>query len=363
MEKYGLKRLFALVLLPLNYILVAWAKAHPTALEINYSEGFYPIISSSINILTAFLQFSLAEILIVVAFFLIVFYIISVIVKIINLPRGKKLVELYKFVVNIVCAAVVLSFLYTALYGINIYRPSFATKAGFNISPSTLDSLYAATAATAAEANAARENLSEDENGVFVLSGALHGAEGYLELSRLNMNELAVDYDFLSGFYLQPKPLGLSNLLSMARLTEIFFPFTYEAGINTDIPGCLQPAAMERGLANLRGYVSEGDANFIAWLVCRVSRHPEFKYSGSVLALEYLLPALKDADRSKYDEAFALLSDKVKTDLDANSAYWENFGGKPLDIGNYALKKNSEDAYIFGGFIDIFLAYRRSGKL
>ena len=77
--------------------------------------------------------------------------------------------------------------------------------------------------------------------------------------ARSAMQKAASDYPLLDGTYLGPKPVLFSRALSHCNITGIFFPFTLEANVNTDIPDYSLPSTMCHELAHLSGFMREDE--------------------------------------------------------------------------------------------------------
>ena len=154
--------------------------------------------------------------------------------------------------------------------------------------------------------------------------------------------------------------------MSYCQITGIFIPFTCEANVNVDIPYYNLPSTMCHELTHLRGYMREDEANFIAYLASLQSDSPDFQYSGVMLAYAYVENALYRADQQAWREASALLSDGVRRDLAANSAYWKQFEGPVAEISSQVndsyLKANKQEDGVksYGRMVDLLLAdYRQ----
>lgn len=66
-------------------------------------------------------------------------------------------------------------------------------------------------------------------------------------------------------------------------------PFSGEAQLRTDIPNVMIPYIACHEMAHQLGYAGEDQANFVGYLVCRVSNDPFFRYSVYLDLLNYAL--------------------------------------------------------------------------
>ena len=80
-------------------------------------------------------------------------------------------------------------------------------------------------------------------------------------------------------------------------------------------------------LAHLRGFMQEEEANFIAFLAGTGADSPELSYSSYLLGWINCTNALFQVDEEAYRELYGELSEGVKADLAANSAFWERYDG------------------------------------
>ncbi len=119
-------------------------------------------------------------------------------------------------------------------------------------------------------------------------------------------------------------------------------------------------------LSHLRGFMQEEEANFIAFLACIHSDSIEFQYSGYLLGWLYATNQLYRADYEAYQEIYGTLSDDVKCDLAANSAFWRRYDGRIAEVANQIndnyLKANgqSDGVRSYGRMTDLMVAYCRS---
>ena len=176
------------------------------------------------------------------------------------------------------------------------------------------------------------------------------------------MQKAASDYPLLDGTYLGPKPVLFSRALSHCNITGIFFPFTLEANVNTDIPDYSLPSTMCHELAHLSGFMREDEANFIAYLACERSERIEFQYSGKMLAYIYTSNALYAENPQAAQKISASLGEGVALDLSANTAYWDQFETPMAEVAqqvnNAYLKANRQYDGVksYGRVVDLLLA-------
>lgn len=262
--------------------------------------------------------FSAAELVYAAAILGLAAYLLWCVYRLIRFPE--KLWQLYRLVLTLAMAGAIfwagLSVMWTPCY----YAPGFAEQSGVDGGPLELEELETVTRWFAALASEYADEVPRDENGACttdrdsVLDRAAGVFEGAAEL-----------YPFLDGEALRPKPIHFSRIMSYLDFTGFFFPMTGEANLNMDSPVFLLPSTSQHEIAHQRGVAMEQECNFVAVLSCLESEYADFRYAGAALAYIYLGNALAGADYEAYTEIYYSLSDTVRADFKAQSAYWDEF--------------------------------------
>lgn len=262
--------------------------------------------------------FSAAELVYAAAILGLAAYLLWCVYRLIRFPEKRW--QLYRLVLTLAMAGAVfwagLSVMWTPCY----YAPGFAEQSGVDDGPLELEELETVTRWFAALASEYADEVPRDENGACttdrdsVLDRAAGVFEGAAEL-----------YPFLDGEALRPKPIHFSRIMSYLDFTGFFFPMTGEANLNMDSPVFLLPSTSQHEIAHQRGVAMEQECNFVAVLSCLESEYADFRYAGAALAYIYLGNALAGADYEAYTEIYYSLSDTVRADFKAQSAYWDEF--------------------------------------
>ena len=84
--------------------------------------------------------------------------------------------------------------------------------------------------------------------------------------------------------------------MSYTNITGIYSPFTAEANVNVSVPKSTLLFTTMHEMAHQRGFASENEANFIAYLTCIAHPDVDFQYSGYLNALNYVNRALALVD-------------------------------------------------------------------
>lgn len=333
MPKYKLKRLWIFLLIPFSLILILIARQNPETVENLYSRTIYPIISSAISVITGFFNFSIAELLIVFSIVFVIFYLILFFLRTSQLPKEKRKYRMYLLAVDTGIIITILYFLFTILCGLNYYRVSLADSLDLDINSVNSDDIYQLGEKLIQDANDLREQVEVDENGIMKLSGSIE--ETALQSQRI-MNTLSLTSDvyFLSGLYSQPKEVRFSGVLSSFGVNGLFFPYTYEANINTELPDIMLPITMLHEQIHVRGYMKEDETNFLAYICGMNSGNAEFQYSATMMLLRYLLTSMEQNRDDRYESLYSQMNEGVLADYENGSVYIQKHQGILSWIGH-----------------------------
>jgi hypothetical protein len=359
---WKLRRLWLLLTIPVSLALLFLA-SHSERFAEWYATAVYPVLSHIGNRLTGLLPFSIGEFFVYALVILLLAVIIRFAVRMVR-GKGQRCLIAGKFFVNLLCLAGCLLFLFTVNCGINYNRSTFAQTCGLTIQESQKSELIRLCESLASDASLLRGQTESDDNSVMALRA--RGFSQNAEKARTAFDSLDAEYPLLRAGYGRPKPVLASRLMSRCNITGMFFPFTFEANVNTDVPEYTIPFTMCHELSHLRGFMREDEANFIAYLACRNSTDPDFRYSGAAMAFTYASNALFSVDSSAAGKIYSDLSVGVRRDLQFNNEYWDRFKGPVSDaatsVNNSYLKANRQKDGVqsYGRMVDLLLALQRS---
>lgn len=360
-KRYGYKFLY-LLLIPLALLIKKLMSLSPYFTEMYYSRGLYKYIMQPVSLFTGLFPFSVAEIALIL---LVIFVPVRLVYRIIQSVRQHDWSYLFRFFANIAMIGSLWFFIQVFVWNINYERFSFAENAQIEVRDSSVDELYDLCKQLIADTNALRQHVKEDENGVMMIEG------GFASISKRSAQayeELEMQYPFLSGSYGRPKPVLLSRLMSHTNIIGIYSCVTGEANVDTDIPHMEIPSTTLHEMAHQRGFAREDEANYIAYLACMAHPDPDFKYSGSVLALQYSMNALYSVNPDLYFELFKSYGEGFLRDLRSENEYWKQFQGLTKQVANKFndtyLKMNGQTDGVqsYGRMVDLLLAEARSRK-
>ena len=276
---------------------------------------------------TSFLPFSLAEALIVGGILALLVYSCRFVAGLATRPeKGKRL---YRYLMTAVTALSLIYGGFCLLWGVYYFTADFEAQSGIVGAPLSVEQLKAVTWYFTDLVNDYGAQVARDGEGRFAepMDRYFDAAPGLYHAA-----EKAVPC--LKGDDVPAKRFFFSYFMSLADFTGFYFPFTAEANINIDSPGCLIPSTIAHELAHQRGVAEEDEANFVAVLASLESGDPVYCYSSCLLAYIHLGNALYKADRDAWAENYARLSEGVRADLAENNAYWAKFETPVSKVSN-----------------------------
>ncbi len=353
-------KFLSIILLPLAILIKQVMANFPEFTEKYYSRGIYKFIIQPVSLLTGLIPFSVAELALV---FLVIFIPVMIIYLIIKAIRKRKGIILLQFLANVVLIGSLWFFIQVMVWNINYERLPYSELANINIQDSSVEDLDALCRWLVDETNKLREQVSENQDGVMLVEG---GYKSVLERAAKGYEAIEQKYPFLGGKYGPPKPVLLSRLMSHTNIIGIYSCLTGEANIDIDIPHFDLASTAMHEMAHQRGFAREDEANYIAYKTCMAHPNVDFKYSGSVMALQYSMNALYNENPDRYFAIAENFSDGYLRDLEADRVYWKQFQGITKEVANKMndtyLKFNGEEDGVksYGRMIDLLLAEHKS---
>ncbi|MDR2532642.1 MAG: DUF3810 domain-containing protein [Oscillospiraceae bacterium] len=311
-------------------------------LSVNFSEWYavnvYPLIVGVGARVSGIFPFAAVEILLYLLILAAVAGIVFLIIKLIK-SRGGRLKILLRSFVALSCAASTLLLMFLFGCEINYQRKPFSQHSGLEPEMYSREDLLGVIDEIIGELELLVPQINTCEDGAFVLDKSRFNAA-----ARSSMRQLGERYSALDTYYPNPKPVLLSRLiLSPALISGIFSPFTTEALYNADMPDSYKPFTATHELSHLSGFMREDEANFIAFLACRESGDVDFRYSGYVRALLYLLGAYDGED---YHELYMTIPEQVRRQYSIENEYWRSFLSTPSGAAIAAVSNAVNDTYL-----------------
>lgn len=364
-KRFKAKKLLWALLIPLGILLTNLSANSPEIIEKYYSGVFYRLIGQGLSILTGILPFSLAEVLVLAAAAFLLVTLISIIVRIFRHSRDKKY-HILNSISNIIIFVSAVYFGFLILWGLNYHRQPFSNLSGLEVKPATVDELADTTDYMIKRANELRTRVLENGEGVMKLESS---RKEVLQRAGEGYDLISDTYPELKGKFGRPKGVLLSKVMSYTEIWGVYFPFTGEANVNMEIPESYLPCTACHEMAHQRGFAREDEANYISYLACNAHPDADFQYSGTLMALDNLLDAVRRSSIDKYNELYAKLSEGIKRDFEAISSFSRKYdtiiGDISNDINDIYLKSNNQQDGVrsYGRMVDLLIAEYRLKNL
>ena len=120
----------------------------------------------------------------------------------------------------------------------------------------------------------------------------------------------------------------LSTPLSYMGFSGYINPFTLEANINYNIPDISLPVTISHEIAHQIGYAFEDEANYIAIETLSKSKNNYLRYSGNLMAVQYLLAEIRKIDPELYKLYFKNLNVGVIKNIQQKNEYYLKYQNK-----------------------------------
>ncbi|HAX73459.1 MAG TPA: DUF3810 domain-containing protein [Firmicutes bacterium] len=352
------KKFLFLLFIPLSYIISFCLSHYPSVIENYYSNTFNNTIIKLLSRLTNCVPFSVFELMVIASFLGLLIYLVYTLFLTLTKPNKRR--RLTNLLANLSMIGSILYALFVLLWGLNYNRISFYESANIPIlqySTTELANLYAYLVQ---QCNDLKLKTSSNSEGVFDYPGSV---SDLFKAAPAGYTEAAKMYPTLSGTYGLPKPIFFSELLNYTMITGVYSPFTGEANVNVNVPEVTLVFTTMHEMAHQRGYASEDEANFIAFMTCITHNDPHFQYAGYLSALGYVNHALAKYDRETLIELNQNLSDEVIIDMRYKSDFWKNYEG-PVEsmashVNNTYLQLNgvTDGVHSYGRMVDGLLGY------
>ena len=306
-------------------------------------------------------DFSVAELLCVLLVIAAAAYVVWSVIAVARAGKGGHGRRAYTALLGAACGALTLSAVFCWFWGADYYTDSFQERSGIYAQPVAAEDLLAVTVYFAQQTALAADTVERDENGVFAVP-----REEILADSPHAYDELEKQFPFLEFDDLGVKPVRLSRIMSALDFTGVYCPYTGEANVNVDSPACMLPATAAHEMAHQRGYASEQECNFLAILASTTCGNEPYAYSGWLMGFIYLGNALYRIAPKTYWAIRDALPETVKSDLEDNTAYWDQFRDTPAQkasnkVYDGMLKAYGEERGIqsYGTVVDMLVVYYR----
>ncbi|WPR74378.1 DUF3810 domain-containing protein [Algoriphagus sp. NG3] len=281
------------------------AAQNPEATDTIYSRKFFPGIRNVIDITLGRLPFPSVYLFIASVLLIIGIYFWRVSQK-----TGWKSRVLYSFraLANGLGALV---FFFLVLWGFNYQRTPIVQQLGLQPKAMNLEQVKSEVQITYRLAQQYRNAVTRD-------TAAIEEIMPYPDLEKLVRSNIADNLNMLGlNFTGRPrtKQFPPSGFMRKMGILGIYFPFTGESYIDPSLHALEKPFTVAHEMAHSYGVTDEGEANFIAWVICTNSDDPLLRYSGQLRLLNYQLSDYYRMAPDEYREWVKTLDRGIRNDM------------------------------------------------
>ncbi|PZX53272.1 DUF3810 domain-containing protein [Algoriphagus chordae] len=281
------------------------AALNPEATDEIYSRIFFPGIRNVIDMTLGRLPFPSVYLFILSVILLIGLYFYRLRKK-----NGWKNRVLYSFraLANGLGALI---FFFLFLWGFNYQRTPIVQQLGLSPHAMNLEELKREVLITQRLALQYRNSVTQD-------TAAIEEILPYPELEKLVRSNIADNLDMMGlNFTGRPRtklfpPPGFMRKMG---ILGIYFPFTGESYIDPTLHALEKPFTIAHEMAHSYGVTNEGEANFIAWVICTNSDDPLLRYSGQLRLMMYQIRDYYRMAPEEYREWLKNLDPGIKNDM------------------------------------------------
>ncbi|MCR5448673.1 MAG: DUF3810 domain-containing protein [Solobacterium sp.] len=252
----------------------------------------------------------------------------------------------------------------------NHYAPKLSKEISLEVSRYTKEELYEAAEYYYLKAAEYAGKIERDTDG-HALKHNLNETGNTAGASYLS---LAEQYPVFKGSSVPVKHFTLiGEYLLYNGITGMFMPITAEASVPANVPTIPLPFTMCHEAAHRLGIASEQEANFCAFLACRISSDPYFLYSGYYEAFGYCYSSLYSADYDKAAQLYHLYDDLegirlIQLDRQDTRKAYSKYESPLQDVSDHIndtyLKTFSQESGIrsYGEVTDYLIAWYLAGN-
>lgn len=308
-----------------------FAAKNPEATDEIYSRRFFPGIRNVIDLTVGNLPFPTVylfagSVVLVLVLFAIRFK---------NRSSWKnRLFYTFKALANGLGALV---FFFLILWGFNYQRTPIFQQLSLKPTPLNLEQLKS-------ELDITRRLAVQYRSRITVDSAAIDSIMPYPDLEHIVRQNMHDNLDIL-GLNFTGKPrtkmFPPPGFMRKMGILGIYFPFTGESYIDPTLHALEQPFTVAHEMAHSYGVTNEGEANFIAWVICTNSEDPLLRYSGHLRLLQYQMRDYYRMAPDEYKEWVKKLPAGIISDL--NSVRVASDAVKPFSL---ELSRKSNDIFL-----------------
>lgn len=282
-----------------------FATSSPSLTEKWYTASLYPLIRVLLDHTVVLLPFPAVYLLLITLIY-IGYRFIRTLTRIES--RKQKLLMLPRLIIN--CLGIVV-FAFLMFWGYNYYRIPLYQQLEISPSPLSTALLIGEMGATQNTLVSLRKNSRWDSSGLAkVPKFSLQNA-----LIREEMKSILKTWNLSWKGRPVVKQLYPEGTLRKLGIFGIYFPFTGEAYLDPSLHPLEKGFTMAHEMAHGFGITDEGEANFIAWLVCSQSSQSFYRYAAALKLFRYQLNDLYRMDKEAYSQFLLQIPEPIKNDI------------------------------------------------
>jgi hypothetical protein len=322
------------IVLLAGVVLVRLSILEPQWVEAYYSTGLYFYVSRLLRFLTAWLPFSLGDLLYITAG---LFLLRSLFIGFRTIKNRKAdSIWIRKQLSILIQIFLAIYLLFNLLWGLNYNRVGVASQLGLRLEDTSATELARLSSL-----------LLERSNKLRPANPAI-GFDQSSELAKMAYRTVSTRYGFLESSPFSIKPSIFGAMGNYMGYSGYYNPFSGEGQVNTKVPGFLIPFVTCHEMAHQAGYAKENEANFVGFLAARETKDSALLYSTYLNMFLYANNELRQVDSVSAKANMTLLSPAVKNDLDQYRKWLRAYDtalGDLIDIAyNQYLKLNEQPA-------------------
>lgn len=284
-----------------------FAMQNPEATDEYYSRKFFPGIRNVIDLTLGNLPFPSVYLFIATIFLILGFFVIRFRSRV---GWKSKVFYTFKALANGLGALI---FFFLVLWGFNYQRTPIFQQLSLKPKSLNLEQLKSEIDITRRLTIQHRSRITSDTTAI----DSIMSYPNLEQVVRANMHE---NLDILGlNFTGKPrtKQFPPPGFMRKMGILGIYFPFTGESYIDPTLHPLEQPFTVAHEMAHSYGVTNEGEANFIAWVICTNSEDPLLSYSGHLRLLQYQMRDYYRMAPTEYRDWVRALPAGIRSDLNS----------------------------------------------
>lgn len=296
-----------------------------------YNQHVYPFIAAILSCFSSLFPFSLSEVFYTLAITFIILYPIIAILRYRQRWRQILLTEV-EFILW-------LYVWFYAAWGLNYSQPNFYERTSTRPAQYNDNTLMRFAKAYADSLNLLYTEINKKDEPLV----RREITKAYRQLSQ-NMGIHAP----LSSIP-RVKTMLYTTLFSKAGISGTMGPFFNEFIVSGDLLPFEYPFTYAHELAHQLGVTNEGEANFYAFLACRLSKEKSVKFSGYIKIYSHVARAISNVSEEEYNRFLTLIRPEVKHLINQQRTHWGKLYSPTLgyiqgQLFEYYLRSNNVSA-------------------